>query len=70
MTKKLQSLRDQLKDVVNQVSPVLVRQGSVVFQQQFGHLIPAVVLIVDQVVSSHVTVYFHPADFFTYMYAV
>lgn len=24
----------------------------------------------DQIVSSHVTVYFHPADFFTHMYAV
>lgn len=67
---KPQSLRDQMKDVVYQVSPVFVTESGVVFRQQFGHFIPAIILIMDQIVSCHVTVYFHPADFFTHMYAV
>lgn len=64
------SLRDQLKGVVYQVSPVFVTQSSVVFQKQFGHLVPTIVLVMNHVVSCHISVEFHPADFLPYMYTV
>lgn len=52
------------------MSPVFVTQSSVVFQKNFGHLLPTAILIVNDVVSWHVSVHFNPVDLRSNMYAV
>lgn len=63
-------LRDQLKGVVYQVSPVFVAQSSVVFPQQFSHQFPPTILIMNHIIACHVRVYLHPAGFLSYVNAI
>ena len=60
----------ELESVVYEVGSVLVAQSRVVLPQQVGELVPATVLIVDQVVPRHVRVHLHPAHLLSYMHAV
>lgn len=52
------------------MSPVFVAQSSVVFQKNFGHLLPTVILIVNGIVTCHVSVHFDPVDLRANIYAV
>lgn len=44
------------------MSPVFVTQSCVVFCKDFGHPLPTIILVVNNIVTSHVTVHFDPVD--------
>lgn len=51
---------DQLEDVVDEAGPVVAGQHRVVVLQQVDDGVPAVALVVDHVVATHVHVELHP----------
>lgn len=59
----LNSLRDQLEGVVNEVGSVLKAHSTVVYLQKVNQCAPTFRVIVDNVVTVHVCVKLNPAHF-------
>lgn len=55
--------RDQLEGVMNEAGSVLKAQSSMVYSQQLRQGVPAFLIIMDNIISIHVTVELHPVNF-------